>query len=272
MRTLGGCVGLVCLLSAPAAAERAPSAEVDLGAASLERRELSIGLMRAQYGATDWLTAGSYTLPWGLMIADPASLIANAFARAAAPVTDELSASLQVGLVWAHLDDIDRDGLDARVQLVNANGRVSAALSDRWAITGELTWVFAQVTAERLDETDAEIAGVAIANTGHASIGARYRRSPRLTLWARARVLIDHAPVIAEGAAQISARTRIEARARANGADLSTTGSAMIGALATFGRLNLRVGVGYGHWIVPMIELPVGQNLPSVDLDLYWRL
>lgn len=273
MRAILGSLGLVWLLSPAAAeAERPPSAEVDLGAATLERRELSLGLVRAQYGATRWLTVGSFTLPWGVMIYDPASQVVNAYAKAGAPIGERLAASFRLGLVWARLDDLDGDGLDARARLLTTNTRLAAELGPRWALTGELTWVFAQAAAERLDEADTEVAGVAIANTGYVGLGARRALSRRLTLWIRGRLLLDHAPVIAEGQAQISPRTRIEARARADGAELSTAGSVTAGVLATFGRLNLRVGVGYGHWIVPMVELPVGRNLPSVDLDIYWRL
>lgn len=272
MRARWGAAGLVWLLASwgPARAER-PAAEIDLGTGTLDAGELSLGPVRIQGGITDWLTAGTYPVPWGVSLIDPASRSANGFAKAEVLRRGRWSASMRSGAVYARLDDIDGDGLGARAWLFPSSARLGARLTGEWAVAAELTWVYARIAASRLQEADPVIAGVAIANSAHGGLVVRYALSRRLTLWARARVLLGHTPVLATGGMRLSRAARLEVRARAEAADLSTTGAATAGLLATLDRFNVRFGLGYGHWIVPMVELPVGESLPSVDLDLYWR-
>jgi hypothetical protein len=126
-------------------------------------------------------------------------------------------------------------------------------------------------TADLPADQELSVHGVVLANNVHMGWIQRYRWHQVLTSWARLRVLVDRAPARASGDGQLSEHARFRVRARAEAAEDASGVSLMVGGLATYDALNLRWGIGYGTWFLPWIDLPVGQDTVTADLDVYWR-
>lgn len=269
-------IGLSVVLSAilcsgSAGAQPRSSADIDLGTATLGQGEVAVGPTKGAIGAFDWLMIGSYTVPWAIAFLDRGSAVPNAFGKLELARFERVSVSARSALFYLHFDDLDRDGLNARAIISNNRASLAGRLSPRLGATAEINAVFVRAAADRPSDQDTEVHGVALANTVHVAGLLRYRLRRRFTLWSRARLVILHDPVVVEGGASLSPDSRLEIRARANAAELATVGSVMIGGLYTWRSMSVRLGVGYGHWVLPWIGLPVGHRLVSGDFDLYWR-
>lgn len=246
------------------------SADIDLGSATLERNGAVVGPTRIALGVTRFLTIGTHPILWIAPALAPGSFSASGFAKASHR-TGRITLAARGTIVYARLADLDDDGLDARALLLPFRATADLRLSRRWIAGGELAGVAAKITATRPSNQDTDINGVAIANSAHVGATLRYRANRRWTLWLRSRFIVAHAPVTAEGDVPLSEDARAHIKARANAADLAAGASFMAGFHWQGPRFNVRIGVGYGHWVLPWIQLPVGEAGPTADLAAYWR-
>lgn len=275
MRAVGIASGLLLLLiQSPhslAQPARASAADIDLGTATLHPGEVAFGPLHGAIGLGKRTMVGTYIVPWSIALLDRFSVIPNGFVKVQAGRLGVVSLAVQTSLFYARLDDLDEDGLDARAIVWPSQVMIGADWNSRWSTTFELTGVVVQATADKLGDQDTEMYGVALANTFHVGVVQRFRWTRSISLWARGRLVLEHAPVLVHARAPLSESARIEIQARANSAELSSVGSGMVGVALHWRRMNIRLGVGYGHWIVPWVLLPVGTNLITGDVDLYWR-
>lgn len=267
------------------------SADIDLGTAVLNHGQVAAGPFHVAAGLYDRVTVGTYTLPWvaaavtssltddsTISIAPNASVrmrlfggdanIDNGISR-----SDRLqfSGAVDARLFYARFGDIDGDGLQLRALIAPIRLLMGLDWSRRHDTTVEFGGVYSSLTGEHVEEGDTWIHGLAIAHSFHAGVTHRLRLARSLSVWARVRTLLGHAPVRASFETRLSDDVDLDIQARANAAELSTgfTGTAGIHLGAT--RYGLTAGVGYGTWFVPGLYLPVSQNLPFAEFNVYFR-
>jgi hypothetical protein len=268
---------LILLLSLPAGwsqAQERPqteAVEVDLGTATLDHLDVTLGPFGLAGGLSNRAMLGTYTLPWMVGLAAPGSVVPNAFGKIRLFDRHGASASVSTGLFYARLERSEHQDLDLRAWIWPVRTLWQLEWRERFSTTVELTSVFASLTGDRLSESGTRVYGVAVAQSGYAGLIQRWRATDRLSVWGRFRVLLGHSPVVAEADSQLSESVRVNVQARASAAELTSGVAGVGGVHLQWSRWAMSVGAGYGTWFLPGIYLPVGENTAIGEFDLYYR-
>ncbi len=261
----------LCASAAASPQKTSSSASIDLATGVLAKSESSLGLFQVAHGLGGGVMLGSYTLPWATSLLAKGSIVPNAFVKLELFHHRGLSAAIKTSLFWARLNDIDGDNLKVRSLVWPTRFFLNQDFSPRWATTLEFTSVYVRASGEGLANNDTRVHGVAVASNAHVGVIQRVRVWRQLALWVRFRSLLAHSPVLADAQSSLSETARIRVQARANSAELRSGYAVMSGVHWQWRRFSVLAGVGYGTWILPWIDLPVGKNSISGELDLSYR-
>lgn len=276
MRILGLLVVLVLTIpvSGQAEAEERRAVDIDLGTQTLDHMEFALGPLKASMGFGGFLMVGTYTLPWLAALLVPDSVAPNISAKARLFSYRGVSADLSSNFFYARLGDVDGDGLNMRAVIWPIRGALAyqwPQFDGRFSTSLAFTNVHSSITGGSLFQSDTRVFGVAVARSRHLGLNQRFQVNRNLSFWSRLRVLVGHSPVVARVDTEIGEDLEVIVEARANASELSS-GVALVGGihLEVF-RFAMVLGGGYGTWFLPGIYLPIGQNAPIGEVNMYFR-
>jgi hypothetical protein len=246
------------------------SRATDDTAYTLEGGRLRVGLWKVQYGVFDFATVGTYTLPWVV-------LAATAHAKLRLISEDPITAAVQVG--FAYFDSARLRALDA-----SAGRAIVTALP------------LEAYVSYRVDETFTLGAGAGYTEVGvdgalwsDAFAGAGEGASDNLQLIASAEVRLSRVFALvvigrwlllqrvfgrAKGTLHPDAFTTVVVNGDAAASEFSVRDaySVVPSVHMSWGWFNLRVGVGYGNFNVPLVNFVLPDRTLIPELDLFFVL
>lgn len=265
---LGAALLGAALLTAPVTAHAwiDDDPATDWTALTLHRNEWRLGLFRFQYGIVDSLQVGTQTLPWALKIT-------NLDLKWTVWAQGPWSVALSGGFFSLKLQDFDEDAADVRFYAVPIELTASWRGADFGAhLRGSYTAVKTDAD-EALDEEDYDIGGVAAVSTGTLGLAGEWYVSRTFSWVLETRLSVfQDASANATTTTHPNVRTTVELNADAE-ADLAdgAQANALLSAFWSWDTFNLKLGLGYGHYSVPTLNLFVGDPIWFPDLDLFWR-
>ncbi|MEM7434698.1 MAG: hypothetical protein AAF436_06060 [Myxococcota bacterium] len=250
---------------------------LDSTAYSLYRREFRIGLMKLSYGMFNWLQLSTYTLPW----------IAGAALEQVAPNLElkstffnrrklALSVSFEFAEGGVESTEIDNGELTTSTvnYLVFVTGLTSSVRINS-NISTHLGGVFTGTdVAGGSEPTGNEVRGVAVVNMLQIWGMLEWRLSPVVALTMTLRWLPYVSDTVARANLEIDDNTGAIIGIQVEVFDLENAFAAIPGAVFSWERANIRVGVGYGDFFVESVGLVIPASIVrniSAEFDVFVR-
>ncbi len=258
----------VCaLLAAPAAATHDDEGPVtDYSAWTLRKLEFRVGPGRVEAGVIDPVDLGTLTWLWYLKVAN-----VHAKYRFLSGKDWALSAALGVGTINAKR--LGEGNQDAQIWIIPTElvgtwrtGPLSSNLGLGFTVT--------RTAADLNTDSDADVAAALAVSVGYLHPTFEWRLGPVFALFLESRIALFEQ--VAGGAETVTVsddgRTTIEVYGDGTAGLLDGfTGNATIGGFWSWPHFNLRAGFGYGHYVVPGVNLFVTKALPYPDFSVFWR-
>ena len=245
---------------------------VDYTAYTLRPWEVSLGPFKAEAGFPGGLMIGTYLPTWA---AGPLVdvTIPTGFLKLRDPFEGPVAGSARVGVIY-----IDGASLAAEVT-ENKGSKASllvvpleAALSARYhpVVSQSLLFTYVFVSAGGREGSDASLRGAAGVSNFTVSTMLEFRVTHVLAVTLLARVLAH------QGNAHVTARfsqgsTTVDADLGARPRQQEFVACAIPGVAFSWEHVNLHLGLGYGTWWLPIVELPLTTPQIIPDLSLYVR-
>jgi hypothetical protein len=260
----------------PAAAEREREAEpeidhvrvIDQTGYTLEGGAVRLGVFKLQLGLFDFLTVGTYTLPWAVLAA---TLHAKLRLVAAGP----FALSLQAG--FAYFDSRRLQWLNDQVgSAVVTVLPIEAALSYRPMDALSLSFgaAYTEVAVDGELSIDAfNGAGRGAADKIQLTGNPEVRLGSVLALVVELRwLMLQRVAANANATLRPDAFTVVVVHGGASARDFEIRDafSVVPSLLITLGVFNLRLGVGYGNYNIPLVNFVVPQRTLIPEADLYF--
>ncbi|MFT3925359.1 MAG: hypothetical protein QM778_22665 [Myxococcales bacterium] len=236
----------------------------------LNKGEKIVGPFRVDYGILDKLQVGTYVVPW-------AFVIPNIQFKMLVFQNEHWVVSLRPGLFYAdlaiphNLYGIGPDSTDLKLWLVPIEGYVSLNLPRRLTLT--LGGVYTAVAGHGHYDPD-DFDGTAAASNAQVGLGLEWRVNRITALYLAGRyIAYQNANGVGSVTVDVDDATTadVTAKGTANGADASNGYSVQVSALFSWRYFNLRLGVGYGNYNAPGLNLVVPKRLPFPVFDIFWR-
>lgn len=250
---------------------------LDTTAYSLYRRQFRIGFAKISYGIANWLQISTYTLPW----------ILGAALEEVAPNLEfkstfynrrrlALSASFEFAEGGGDTTQIEDDMLvESKVNyLVFVTGLASSIRFNSHISThlgGQFT---ATDVVGDSDPTGDEIRGVAVVNMLQIWGMLEWRVSPVVALTLTGRWLPYVSDTIARAEFRVDESTGAIVEIEVEVFDLKNAFAVLPGAVFSWKRANLRMGIGYGDFFVESVGLVIPGSLTkniAGEFDLFVR-
>jgi hypothetical protein len=237
---------------------------------TLHRNEWQVGLFRADYGALERLQVGTYLLPW-------IALVPNVQLKLVLLRGRRWAVSLRPGFFYMNLAPIrtlyglGSEDLDLELYVIPVEAHASVVLHERIVLNGALTYT--GVTGSGSYDP-ADFAGTTAASNLQLGLSLEWRisRIAALTLQGRIVALQD-----LDGVGNVRVRlddattVHVRAKARPKALNLARGSSADLSVLLSWSSFHLRLGIGYGSYNVPGVNLVLPKPRPYPVVDLYWR-
>jgi hypothetical protein len=279
-------IGLLSLALAPISQGYADYTEderiTDDTAYTLRDGELRVGVWKVEYGLMSDLTISTYTAPWLIKAG-------NAGVKWEYEWASDTSLALRL-----HILKFDPSALSNKEnegQSASAEEEPSAKL---WILPVELlysqridpkltasaSWLYNRVilAGEGGSEDEVDVQGAAAVTTGQFTGTLQYNVSEIFALLLHARYLAYQDITVGGNLTRtqkIEPDITLEFAAAANTesdvADVQNAYSIIPSVQLSWGSFNLRCGVGYGNWSVPIVNFVIPEKSKIFDFDLYWR-
>lgn len=260
----------------PADAEKKPEPEpeidhvrvIDQTGYTLEGGAVRLGLFKFQLGLFDFLTVGTYTLPWAV-------LAATIHAKLRLVEAGPFALSVQAG--FAYFDSRRLQWLNDEVgNAVVTVLPLEAALSYR--PTDPLSLSFGAAYTEVAVDGELSIdafngAGRGAADNFQLTGNAELRLSSVLALVIELRwLMLQRVAANADATLRPDAFTVVVVHGGGAARDFEVRDafSVVPSLLITLGVFNLRLGVGYGNYNIPLVNFVVPQRTLIPEADLYF--
>jgi len=265
---------LAGLATVPALGDQKEGNErVDKTAYTLKSGEFSLGILEAQGGVTREVLVGTYVPTWFAFpfLGVP---VPSAFVKVRDPWKGPLTLSGRLNFLYVDADVLASEilensgGDDASVYLFP----LEAAASYRFnrVYSQSLTLTYVAVTVDGKHESDASIHGAAALT--NLSLGAfsewRLTRVLALTLLLKAMVYRGNAHVRANF---VEGSTAVSADLGAADPISGLVACAVPGVSLSFSHVNLELGLGYGHFWLPIVQLPLPRPGLVPEANFYVR-
>ena len=254
-------------LCGPAHAWHDKQPATDYSASVLLDGEMRLGLFKAGFGLTDWLQLETYTVPWLLRVA-------NLSAKAAVWRPGDWTFALELGLMsWnpKNLPGASEDAVDVPVVGVPLTAHATWHPAPELRLSGALGYTVTKVDAS--DVSDADLSAVGAVSTGRAALSLEYRFGRVFAAVLEGHVML-YESIRADGSVttELDEDTTVTTYADSD-VDLGKAlrGLATLSGMWSWQEFNLRVGLGYGHYRVPMISFFVPEPFVVPELALFWR-
>ena len=270
----GIAAALVPTLIAPriAAYQRQGEERVDYTAYTLRPWEPSLGPFRAEIGLPGGLMIGTYVPTW---IVGPLIDVAipTGFIKVRDPFGGPVAVSARATVVYIDAAALaaevtENEGSRAGLLVLPLEAAISARFSQLFSQSLLFTYVF--VSAGGSDGSDESIRGAAGVSNLTVSSLLEFRLTDVVALTLLLRVLAY------QGSAHVTGRfqegpTRVEADLGARPRRRELVAAAIPGVAFSWENVNLHLGLGYGNWWLPVVELPVTSPQIVPDLNFYVR-
>jgi hypothetical protein len=245
---------------------------VDYTAYTLQPWEPSLGFFKAELGVPGNLMVGTYLPTWA---AGPVLgvTVPTGFLKLRDPFDGPVAASIRGTIVYFDAKSLaaevtENKGSKAGLMVLPLEGAVSARFN-RW-FTQSLLFTYVYVSAGGSEPGDASIRGAAgVSNfTISTFLEGRLTRVVALTLLLR---VLAH-----QGNAHVTARfsqgsTLVDADLGARPRSQEFVACAIPGVAFSWEHINLHLGLGYGNWWLPVIELPLTSAQIIPEFSFYVR-
>lgn len=237
---------------------------VDQTAYTLPAGRFQIGLLRQLWGPLDWLMVGTYAVPWFFRIV-------NAHAKLRILGEDPLALAVQVGFVRAEPRFLEEKSGNAIVTAVPIEVFLSWRIDDRFTFSPGAAYAAIDVDG-RYDP--AELEGVLAVSNGQLTGAFEVRLTTTTAFVLHGRYLVFQD---LSGRASSTfepdrfTTVQVDAVGSSDALDFTFAGSVFASVVFSWEVVNLRLGLGYGNFNVPGINLVVPDARPLPDLDLYVR-
>jgi hypothetical protein len=248
------------------------SERVDYTAYTLRARELSLGPFKAELGIFPELMVGTYVPTW---FAFPVlhSPIPTGYVKLRDPFRGPVAASFRATFVYIDADALasdlsENEGTNADLLVVPLELAVSARYTRKFSQSLELSYVFADAFAQQASGATIRGAGALSHLTLSTLFELRLTRVFALTLLGRL--------LLYQSAAHVRAQfeqgsTSVDADLGVKALDRAVTACAVPGVSFSWAHVNLELGLGYGAWWLPVVELPVPGRLLVPEGNIYVR-
>lgn len=258
------CAGGALLAPRVASAEHTREERIiDQTAYTLPRGRFQIGILRQDWAPIDRLIVGTYALPWILRIVN-----AHAKLRLGG---DPISLALSASVFYLRPDAWDEETGDASITAVPLELVASWRISD--AFTFSPSVAYTAVTL-RGSYNPAEAEGVAALSNLQLTGTLEWRLTRVTALVLHGRYLaFQNAGGRAASFTRPDAFTTVDVQAVASTDDLDFPHAYSIVPSMVFSWrvFNLRLGVGYGNYSIPGINLVLPKRTLIPDFDFYFR-
>jgi hypothetical protein len=237
---------------------------------TLRKNEWELGPFHANYGITDWLGVSTYVLPWVV-------LFPNVQVKLRLFSNERWALSLRPGLYYADftlphkLYGVGPDDADLKLWVVPIEAYVSRIIRHRFTLTGSAVYNYVTGTGS-YDPQD--VRGTAAASNAQIALGFEWRVNRIVALIVQSRLIL-YQEVGGAGTVNVDLdeHTTGQVSTNAKPAAFNSERGFSVSAAALFSwqHFHLRVGVGYGNYNVPGLNLVVPDRLPFPVFDLFWR-
>jgi hypothetical protein len=261
------------LLAATAPAARAHVSDDELPrldehtALTLGGRSLKLGVLAFDYGITDRLTIGTDPPSWAARAVLPI-LVPNLHAKFVAYHADPWWVSLQVAGYWADLSNTDLSSGSLLVVPLTAFG--SYYVRPDIGIHGELNYNIVNAFGTG-DVSNSEVAGAAAVRSFQIGAMGEYRLTRVVALTLRGRFQPYAGPLAFEASSNSDPFTQFQANARLTLKDPHPY-AVIAGAAFLWEHFRFTVGVGYGNYFIPGLNIAVPGKGFVPDASLYFVL
>ena len=271
LRALGLLLGGLASLAAFAAPARAYHTQreraTDGTAYTMEGGSLRAGLFKLQYGPVDFALLGTYTLPWAL-------LAATVHGKVRVLQIDPVAVAVQAGFAYfdsSRLGWLDDQAGDAKISVLPLEAFVSYRMTD-FTFSGSVAYTEVAVDgALALDAFDGAIQGATdnlqLTATGELRLSKVIAVLLHLRWLVLQRVLgTADATVYPDDFTTVAVHSDVTSdRFEAGG------GFSIVPAVHfSWGTFNLRAGLGWGNYNVPLVNFVLPQRTLIPDFDLFF--
>lgn len=259
---------LTLLLAWPALATHDADGPVtDYSAYTLRQYEGRVGPGRVEYGVLDSVDVGFLSWLWYLRVR-------NIHAKWRVLDGDDWAASLKLGVANFNAKTLGDDNTDAQIWIVPFEA-VGTWRSTDFSYNLGLGYTLVRTVAG-VDTGESGAAAAALdVSVGYLHPSVEWRLGPVFALVAESRIGLFQQGSI-DGETELvseDGRTKIEVFANAD-ADLSGGASLVnlsLSGMWSWEHLNLRAGLGYGHYAVPGVNLFIPIAVLYPELAVFWR-
>lgn len=260
-------VAFAAVTAAPSAARADHSADeriIDQTAYTLPKGRFQLGVLRQQWGPWDRLTLGTYAIPWAFGVA-------NLHLKWRFFGSDPVSLAATIGGFRVAPAALKKESGNATITVVPFELAASWRIDDEWTLSPSLVYT---VVTLRGHYDPAELQGVAALSNLQLATTLEYRLT-RVTAF----VLHGRYLVFQNVGGRVSSSLHpdkfttvdVQAVASTDALDFPSAFSVVPSVVFSWKVFNLRLGLGYGNYSIPGINLVLPKKTIIPDLDFYFR-
>jgi hypothetical protein len=261
---------LVC--SVALAYQEPGSERVDYTAYTLAGRELSLGPFKAELGIFRELMVGTYVPTWfAFPVLD--SPIPTGYVKLRDPFHGPVTGSIRATFVYIDADALaselsENQGTNADLLVLPLEVSLSARYTSKVSQSILLSYVFADAFAKQASGATIRGAGALSHLTLSTLVELRLTRVFALTLLGRM--------LLYQSAAHVRAQfeqgsTSVDADLGVKALDREFTACLIPGVSFSWSHVNLELGLGYGSFWLPVVDLPITGRLLVPEGNFYFR-
>ncbi len=265
---------VVALLAGPASAYHLPDSPlVDDTAFTLRQAEFRAGVLSLEGGVTDFLSAGTMPLLWLFKVP-------NVKLKARLAKVGDLAVSAEAGYATFSMKPDEATNSEIGIQVIPLKAAISYRFTDS-TVSAELVYnkIGGSVAANGEADGAGAVGGAAVAVTSLQSTGTmEYRLGERAAIMIHGRyVMWQDLTASTDVVVEPDAFTSIEMHGaiKADNEDIDVRGAYSVSGFFhwSWRTFNLRLGLGYGHATIPVLNLisPVAAPYPVGDAYFKWH-
>jgi hypothetical protein len=233
-----------------------------------EGGSLRLGLFKLQFSPADFAMVGTYTLPWAV-------LAATVHGKLRLLQADPIAIAVQAGFAYfdsSRLTWLDDDAGDAVITVVPLEAFVSYRASDALTVSGSVVYTEVGVDGSiALEAFDGAIEGatdnVQLTATGEIRLSRVFALIVHARWLMLQRVLAHaNATLHPDDFTTVTVHSDVTAQDFEIGSAFSVVPSLHV----SWGVLNLRAGVGYGNYNIPLVNFVLPDRTLIPELDLFF--
>lgn len=242
----------------------------------LPRGRWQLGFIETKYGIFDWLDVGTSPYPW--LLGPLLEGFSGNFSGKLGFRAGRWAASFEGRYLFLNVKQTEEKRSEVAEDRVTASlvpltAAVSWRPDDTQTYSFATRYLFIFGTADSSQQSREVAEGASTTEALHLIASARWRITEAFGLYARGYFEPWSSELAVDAETRPDEQTRVTMRASVDATeDTGLRWSALVGTHLVFGPVNLRLGLGYGHYFTPALGLVVPVESLYPDFDLYVRL